>query len=212
MTEIEDAVRDLTPEALQALEKTAKERLKIISEGIWVQYPKADEIIKILERISRQPRTIRMRGRMIVGPTGNGKTTTIQEFIERQKRESRYEGSPDYEYLYVEMPEVPSVKALYIEILSTCNIIPKYGTAEQHKHRVLETLRGLKVKILFIDEIHNLLSAQNERILTQCRNALKGLSNRLRIPIILIGTEDALNVIEGDPQVKNRYPPLRLNP
>jgi hypothetical protein len=47
--------------------------------------------------------------------------------------------------------------------------------------------------------------------MSQCRNALKGLSNRLQIPIILIGTEDAEEVLKGDSQVLNRYKIIRLH-
>lgn len=187
-------------------------RIDIVLKGVWVRYPKADEFIRFLEKLSRQPKRPRMEGRLIVGPTNNGKTSIIQEFIHLQKDRNGYDDASFYEYLYVETPEIPSVKALYTEIGTKCNHPNLSGTAEQLKLRVLRTLKDLKVKMLFIDEIHNLLTAQNERILNQCRNALKGLSNRLQIPIILIGTEEAEDVLQGDPQVLNRYPIIRLHP
>ena len=38
--------------------------------------------------------------------------------------------------------------------------------------------------------------------------ALKNLSNELMIPIILVGTADALHAINTDSQISNRFPPL----
>lgn len=203
--------RILTPEVQEQLELSAEERINIIKKGIWVQYPLANKLMKFLEDLSTQPKRPRMEGRTIIGPTNNGKTSIIQEFIDIQRQKRGYSDDSVYEYIYVEAPEIPSVKSLYIEILSACNISVKAGTAEQLKQKVLQVLRNLNVKMLFLDEIHNFLNAQNERIMSQCRNALKGLSNRLQIPIILIGTEDAEEVLKGDSQVLNRYKIIRLH-
>jgi hypothetical protein len=38
-------------------------------------------------------------------------------------------------------------------------------------------------------------------------NAIKYLSNELRIPIIAVGTKDALRAIQTDPQMANRFEP-----
>jgi len=203
--------RILAPRVQEQLELSAEERIIIIKQGIWVQYPFASELIKFLEDLSTQPKRPRMEGRTIIGPTGNGKTSIIQEFIDIQRQKRGYSDDSKYEYLYAEAPEIPSVKSLYIEILSACNMSVKAGTAEQLKQKVLQVLWDLNVKMLFLDEIHNFLEAQNERIMSQCRNALKGLSNRLQIPIILIGTENAEEVLKGDSQVLKRYKIIKLN-
>lgn len=210
MAEIEYEGRDFEEEVISRLEASKEKRIDYISDWTWISYPKANEYIRELERTRRQKKFIRMRGAMLIGPTAIGKTSLIQEFIDIHT--DPIDKTRKWEYLYVETPEKPSIKALYTEILSRCNIYAKWGTSEQLKQRVILTLKNLNVKMLFIDEIHNLLTAQSERILTQCRNALKGLSNRLQIPIILIGTELAKEVIEGDPQVKNRYPVFELTP
>lgn len=210
MVEIEYKGRDFKKEILSILEESKEKRIDFILDWTWVSYPKANEYIKELERACRQKRSIRMRGAMLIGPTAIGKTSLIQEFMDRHRDPT--DNARRWEFLYVEAPEKPSIKALYMEILSRCNIYAKWGTAEQLKQRVIQTLKDLNVKMLFIDEIHNLLTAQSERIKTQCRNALKGLSNRLQIPIILVGTDEAKEVIEGDPQVKNRYPIFEMTP
>ena len=208
--EIEYKDRGFCKEIFPLLEENNVKRIDFILDWTWVLYPKANEYLRELERAYRQKKSIRMRGALLIGPPAIGKTSLIQEFIDQNT--DLTDKTKRWDFLYVEAPEKPSIKALYLEILSRCNINAIWGTAEQLKQRVIRSLGDLDVKMLFIDEIHNLLTAQSERVLTQCRNALKGLSNRLQIPIILIGTELAKEVIEGDPQVRNRYPIFELTP
>jgi len=194
------------------LELSAEERIKIIRKGIWVQYPLANELIYLLEELLEQPKRPRMEGRTIIGPTGNGKTSILQEFKDLQRKKSNRSEEDFHEIIYVESPKTPSVKSLYIEILSECGTpeAAKSGNTEQLKLKVIRLFEDLKIKMLIIDEIHDLLTAKSDRILTQCLNALKGLSNRLQIPIILIGTEKAEEVIKRDSQVLSRYPIIHL--
>lgn len=206
--EFED--RDLHEDVLAIIDKNDELRIDFILDWTWVLYPRANEYIKELKRALRQKKSVRMRGLMLIGETNVGKTSLIQEFIDINSDPT--DKSKEWDFLYVEAPENPSIKSLYIEILSACKITAIWGTTEQLKQRVITSLRDLHVRMLFIDEIHNLLTAQNNRILMQCRNAFKGLSNRLQIPIVLIGTDEAKQVIEGDLQVRNRYPVLELVP
>jgi hypothetical protein len=41
-------------------------------------------------------------------------------------------------------------------------------------------------------------------------NLLKGLTNELMIPVVAVGTEDALHAIQTDAQVASRFDPLHL--
>lgn len=216
MTEVERKNKKIKPiliEKEKLLALPAEERKKILDKGIWIQYPFAEKLISRFEELLHQPKRHRMEGRTLIGPTSNGKTSIVEEFIEIQRQKSGMDENSYYEILRVEAPEIPSVKSLYIEIFSKCNMfhMARSGTAEQLKQDLIKLLRKLNVKMLFIDEIHNLLTAQNDRILKQILNALKGLANRLRIPIVLIGTEEAKDIIQRDDQVLERYEIIYLN-
>jgi type II secretory pathway predicted ATPase ExeA len=72
-------------------------------------------------------------------------------------------------------------------------------------------LHAAGVNCLTIDEVHNLLSGsaiQQRRIL----NLLRWLGNELQIPLIAVGTAEALHAIHSDEQLANRFEPLRLPP
>ena len=62
-----------------------------------------------------------------------------------------------------------------------------------------------------IDEVHNLLSGsrlQQRRLL----NLLRWLGNELQIPLVAVGTAEALHAIQSDDQLANRFEPVRLPP
>jgi hypothetical protein len=61
----------------------------------------------------------------------------------------------------------------------------------------------------FIDEIHHILAghiAKQRHFL----NVLKYLGNELKIPLVGVGTIDALRAIQTDPQMVNRFEPVAL--
>lgn len=75
----------------------------------------------------------------------------------------------------------------------------------------MRLLRSTQVSLLIIDEIHNLLSGaqiQQRRML----NLLRWLGNELQIPLVAVGTAEALRAIQSDDQLANRFEPLGLPP
>jgi hypothetical protein len=59
--------------------------------------------------------------------------------------------------------------------------------------------------------VHNLLSGsrlQQRRLL----NLLRWLGNELQIPLVAVGTHDALHAIQSDDQLANRFTPVGLPP
>jgi len=73
----------------------------------------------------------------------------------------------------------------------------------------LRLLRKIGLKMLVIDEAHQLL-AGSYRDQRRALNLLKGLTNELMIPVVAVGTEDALHAIQTDAQVASRFDPLHL--
>jgi hypothetical protein len=68
----------------------------------------------------------------------------------------------------------------------------------------LRILPQLKPGMLMIDEVQHLLSG-SYRQQRQALNLIKSLGNQLRVPIVALGTPDALQVIRTDPQVQSRF-------
>jgi hypothetical protein len=68
----------------------------------------------------------------------------------------------------------------------------------------LRQLAKLQPRLLAIDEIHHLLACA-PREQRAALNILKYLSNKLRVSIIALGTNEALHVMRTDPQIASRF-------
>ena len=75
----------------------------------------------------------------------------------------------------------------------------------------MRMLWATRVNLLIIDEVHNLLAGaqvQQRRML----NLLRWLGNELQIPLVAVGTAEALHAIQSDDQLANRFEPIGLPP
>lgn len=85
---------------------------------------------------------------------------------------------------------------------------PRQQLAELEQ-QALRLLRTVKVRMLVIDELHNIMagagSSQREFL-----NLLRFLGNELRVPLVGIGTKEAYLAIRTDDQLENRFEPMIL--
>lgn len=73
----------------------------------------------------------------------------------------------------------------------------------------LRLLRAVGVRVVVIDELHNVLGGRGETR-REFLNLLRFLGNELRIPLVGVGTRDAYLAIRSDPQLENRFAPFLL--
>ena len=64
-------------------------------------------------------------------------------------------------------------------------------------------------QLMIVDEAHHLL-AGSVREQRQSVNQLKFLSNKLRTPVVALGTSEALYAMQADPQIASRFEPFAL--
>jgi hypothetical protein len=201
----------LTKSTREIVAKSNDERIKFIRGQKWVGYTKAQEVLQRFEDILSQPPIHRMPSVLLIGESNNGKTEIIKKFQKtHQAVISENEDKVIAPVLIIEAPSEPDEKRLYQKILSA-TVVP---FRSNHKPEILynqvsHTLRTIELKVLIIDEIHNVLSGRtnNRQVFL---NALKSLSNDLMISIIAVGTKDAFHVFQSDPQMANRFDPVPL--
>lgn len=203
---------ELAPEAQSIVGSDNAERIQAVRKGTWIRYPRATRVLEHLRYVLEQPPSGRMTGLTLVGPTSNGKTTIIRRFISMHRIQPPDPNAERPEFLYVETPAVVTPGMLYSQILRGAgDLKADKGTTGQRFARLLHILPQLKPRMMFLDEVHNVMAGsarQSESLL----NALKSVSNQLQLPLVLVGTEAARNVIRTDAQVLSRYPPVELLP
>ncbi len=81
----------------------------------------------------------------------------------------------------------------------------------QKQVQVLRILKQIGLRMLIIDEVHNVLTGPVTKQ-RQFLNVLKYLGNDLQIPLVGLGTKEALRAVQADPQLANRFEPAALPP
>ena len=68
----------LTPSAVELLSEPNDRRIRAILSERWVHYPRANQILRMLNRLLDHPRTTRMPSIAVYGDSGIGKTMIME--------------------------------------------------------------------------------------------------------------------------------------
>jgi hypothetical protein len=187
---------------------STESRINYIKNDFWISHTRATEIIKKFDDIVSHPRTHRMPNFLVVGETNNGKTAMLNKFQQKYLPTVTIENGTQLDVLMIESPPEPDERRLYNKILDKLMAPYRINDRVDKKHfQVMQLFSSLKLKVLIIDEIHNIIHGSYNKqrgFLT----VLKYLANELQIVIIASGTKDAIRVINTDPQLANRFDPI----
>lgn len=199
------------PDFRHVLGLSDQERLNFMDQDRWIGYPVAAQIIATLRGLMDKPAKPRMPSLLIVGEPNNGKTTLIARFM-KLHGENYIEDdvTPIKPAVVVQAPPSADEKGLYISILERF-YSPYRATDSTHKlrYQVIHQFRACRVRVLVIDEFHSMLtgSAIKQR---EVMNAIKTLCNELAIPIVGVGTREAVRILHTDPQHASRFDVVQL--
>jgi Bacterial TniB protein len=188
-----------------------EQRLAFIDRPRWIGYERAQLALDTLQALMNKPRQPRMPNLLIVGEPNNGKTTLIQRFMTLCGGGYVDEhADPVKPIIVAEAPPSADEKGLYISILERF-WAPYRASAPtaQLRYQVVHQLRECHVRILVIDEFHSLLTGSPVKQ-REVMNAIKLLCNEVGIPIVGVGTRDAVRVLHTDPQHASRFDVLPL--
>jgi len=165
----------------------------------------AGRLLAKLNYLISYPKSVDMPNLLIVGQSGNGKTSLIHELMRQYPRDDNINGdSATIPIVYCEAPPSPDLGGFYNEILDSIGLPPHRGRVEARRYNVQSVLNLVGVKLLVIDEIQHGLQAgpQSQRIFL---SAIKSLGNHLQIPIVALGTREALSLFNKDEQIRRRF-------
>lgn len=190
---------------------SAAERIEFLDQPRWIGYKVAQNILDTLQGLILKPMRPRMPNLLIVGDSNNGKTTIVARF--RHLCGQPYvndESEPVKPVIVAEAPPSADEKGLYISILEQF-FAPYRATDPTSKlrYQTIHLLRACHVRILIIDEFHSLLTGSPVKQ-REVMNAIKLLCNELAIPIVGVGTREAVRVLHTDPQHASRFDVMTL--
>jgi hypothetical protein len=187
---LHESVRDLAHEDNNT-------RIRHIRSERWITYARAEEALLQLDDLLTFPKRTRMPNLLLVSPTNNGKTMILEKFRRSHPAiaaSATEHGAANIPVLMVQMPATPDEARFFSAILKVMNLpdlLP--ARAPKRQEAAVRLLQETDVRLLIIDEVHNIL-----------------LGNELQIPLVAAGTAAALHAVQSDDQLANRFEPLIL--
>ena len=192
---------------------SSAERLRRIRSDRWINYPRAQQALAMLEDLIAFPQRARMPNLLIVGASGMGKTMIVEKFArDHPAHFDAVNGLKRMPVVVVQMVSGPDEARFYKRLLAAIGAPepprPTLGALESVALRVLEEARP---GMLVIDEVHS-LQAGTVREQARFLNMLRFLGNELRIPLVCVGTQQARNALRTDDQLVRRFEAIALPP
>lgn len=191
---------------------TVEEQLQRIArtKHVWMRYRLGEEILQLLEDRLAEPPSHRMRNILIVAETNNGKTSIAERFLLKHQPQLHLGGTSAVPLLKIEAT-ASDENRFYNAILEELPVYKSGQNArgEMKQFMAIRALRECGIRMLIIDEFHNMLDAPPAKQRRFLR-VLKTIGNELRIPLVALGTHEAQHAINSDRQIANRFQVLRL--
>jgi len=196
-------------------EESNESRIRRIRTDRWITYSRAEAALSAMEDLLTFPKRTRMPNLLLVGPTNNGKTMIVEKFRRAHPpiaASVTQEGAANVSVLKVQMPAGPDEPRFFGAILDELGFPHLLSDrVAKRQDAAVRLLRETSVRVLIVDEVHNLLSGSRlhqRRLL----NLLRWLGNELQIPLVAVGTAEALHAVQSDDQLANRFEPVGLPP
>lgn len=185
------------------------DRISLIQSDIWIGFPRAEQVLDRLQNLIEAPRQTRMPGLLVHGASGIGKTMIARNLSRRYAPEyDPMAGVTHTPLLLLQAPPAPDERRFYLHILAAVGapataIAVKSQNVASLEVRVIALLRDLGLRMIMIDEVHNLL-AGTHREQRRFLNVLRYLSNELEVSLVCFGVSEAVDAIRGDMQLARR--------
>lgn len=178
----------------------------------WIAHPHAElTLARLDDAFQFGPGRIRPPDPLVIEPTNNGKSMIAEKFRRLHPSVPSQCGQREVMPIVVmQMATEPSIRRLYASIITALNAPISFNLPGERLERyALDLLRTVEVRMLMVDELHNLL-AGTQRRRAEFLNMLRFVGNTLRIPIVGLGTKQAQIAVRSDDQLEIRFEPILL--
>jgi Bacterial TniB protein len=183
-------------------------------DGIYLPYPRHTQMQLAIDRVRLHGLKARgrpLRGLRILGPTGSGKTTGIEEYHAHLLRTGRY-AERQMPLLYIRLRTKTTVNQVLRSILQ------KFGDryamrrrSDELHEQVRNCIRRGAVELVVLDECQHLKNLSNDSL--QVTDQFKVFLDDSIAPVVFVGTYEAQAMFRANPELCSRLSePVDLSP
>ncbi len=184
-------------------------RIERIRRPRYVEYDAGGQVLARLAWLFDHPKVARPPCSLIYADTNNGKTALAYKF---GRDHNPREDSPEYgkrPVIYVHTPPFTDLTGFCDAVLRSLKAPHRPARLSAKWDQLLQLLGAVGTRMLILDEVNNLLIGKlDQRAMVM--NGLNSLGNERSIPVVAMGTQDAVRVFQTDQQLGNRFEPMGL--
>jgi hypothetical protein len=152
----------LIPQMRSTADLSAEERIIKIRSERWIGYALAQDAIAKLEFLFNHPKKLRMPNILIIGPTNNGKSMIVERFRRMHPPLQQVnEGVEEIPLLAMQMPSDPTIVRFYAMLIHAMHApVSMKSKVADLETVALNLMRKCNVRMLIIDELHNMLAGR----------------------------------------------------
>lgn len=177
-----------------------------LTEKIFIHHPRMRQVQRMMERCrswslgAQEPYCL-----LVIGPTGVGKTTLIEDYLKSNPRADTSEATT-IPVLDAIIPAPATMKAMAVELLTKLgDPMAQRGTLNQQTWRLRKLLQACGVQLIILDEFNHFIDRDNETVLRTVADWLKVLIDTTGIPVVLVGTPNSRSVLDANEQLRRRF-------
>ncbi|MDB5403894.1 MAG: transposase [Rhodopila sp.] len=185
-----------------------EQRIARIDRDRWIGYGRAREAIEELARILRSERRQRPDNLLIVGASNNGKTAIARRFIARmlppENPDARYSTIP---VALIQAPNGPRIPQLLTSIRAALGQpAGRRESTAQLRAEAYRIMRGVGLRLLLIDDLHNIRGSGVATILVELRE----IGSVAGVSLGCFATKEIAYALRQDDQLANRFDLMTL--
>jgi AAA+ superfamily predicted ATPase len=190
------------------LDMSDAHRVARIDRDRWIGYGRAQETVEGLERLLRSERRQRPDNLLIIGASNNGKTAIARRFVARalppENLSARLSSIP---VTMIQAPNGPRIPQMLTAIRAALGQpAGRRETTAQLRTEVYRIIRAVGLRLLLIDDLHNIRGAGVAPLLVELRE----LGSAAGISLGCFATREIAYALRQDDQLANRFDMMTL--
>lgn len=193
--------------AQKLLDRPLAERIRHLLADTIIVHPRLAGLLNEVHWLLQEPARFRARGLIIHAGSGNGKTA-IAEILMRQFP-LRTISNPAPSVVAISLAGARTTRTVLERLHEALKSDIGRGTISAAEQRAHAILRRCGCRLLILDEAQDVSSfreSEQKRVIETLKHAM----NSLKLPILALGTDDAVSAFKVDPHMQARFVAMPL--